>query len=312
MTPLDMGPTTTALVLALFAVHRGIRRGSARWLLAGGAAAGFAIALRLPSVICVPLLGLYLLVSVWRLGRMPAIRRLLAFGVPVVAFLLVIGVYNWVRFGDPLQSGYAYQSDYYGFASSPQDGVIGLLFSPGRSIFLYSPILLASVAGLPLLWRRHRALTATVVAIVLANLVFYGDYLHWWGDWSWGPRFLVPMTPFLILPLLPLLQRWRELPRAVKGAISGLAVAGVVVQLFDVTVDFQNQFQLLRDAGVEQTVTQWWAPQYSGSLAPGPSLRGSLQRSPRIPPASTSPICRRPCLSRRCQTYGGSMPGSIG
>jgi hypothetical protein len=279
----DVGPTTTALLLGLFALHRGIQRQSARWLVVGGAAAGFAVALRLPSLVCVVAFVGYLVISSWNLRWTTLLRRLVAFGAPVAALLLIIGLYNWARFGDPLQSGYSYEADYFGFGSSPQDGVVGLLFSPGRSIFLYSPILLAAIAGLPLLWRQHRALTATVVAMVLGNLLFYGDYLHWWGDWSWGPRFLVPMTPFLILPVLPLLQRWRELPRAARGAISGLAAAGVVVQLLDVGVDFQHQLQMLRDSGVEPPDAQWWSPQFSGIWRQGEAFLGLFNGSAAYP-----------------------------
>ena len=279
----DVGPTATVLLLTLFAVHRGLRQSSARWLIVGGAAAGFAVALRLPSLVCVPIFAAYVIASTWRLGAAALLRRVVAFGGPVAAVLLLLGWYNWIRFGDPLQSGYSLASDYYGFGGSPLSGVAGLLFSPGRSILLYSPILIAALAGLPLLWRRHRALTATVVAIVVVNLGFYGAYVDWWGGWNWGPRYLVPMTPFLILPLLPLLQRWGDLPRTARRAIYGLAAAGVVVQLLDIGVDFQHQIQLLREAGVEPPDAQWWSVQYSGIWQHGGAFFGLLHGSAAYP-----------------------------
>jgi hypothetical protein len=279
----DVGPTATVLLLTLFAVHRGLRESSARWLIVGGAAAGFAIAMRLPSLVCVPIFAAYVIASTSRLGATALVRRVAAFSGPVAAVLLLLGWYNWIRFGDPLQFGNSLASDYYGFGGSPVSGVAGLLFSPGRSIFLYSPILIAALAGLPLLWRRHRALTATVVAIVVVNLGFYGAYIHWWGDWGWGARFLVPMTPFLILPLLPLLQRWGDLPRTARRAIYALAAAGVAVQLLDIGLDFQHQIQLMREAGVEPPDAQWWTPQYSGIWRHGEAMLGLLNGSAAYP-----------------------------
>ncbi len=279
----DVGPTATVLLLTLFAVHRGLRQNSIRWLIVGGLAAGFAVALRLPSLICLPMFALYVAASTWRLGAVAILRRALAFGGPVAAVLLLIGWYNWIRFGDPLQSGYSLASDYYGFGGSPLTGVAGLLFSPGRSVLLYSPILIAALVGLPLLWGRHRALTATVMAILVANLVFYAAYVDWWGGWNWAARYLVPMTPFLILPLLPLLQRWRDLPRAARGVICTLAATGVVVQLLDIGVDFQHQIQLLREAGVEPPDAQWWSPQYSGIWRHGEAMIGLLNGSAAYP-----------------------------
>ena len=188
----------------------------------------------------------------------------------------MLGWYNWARFGDPLESGYKYAPDFFGFGGSPAAGVSGLLFSPGRSVFLYSPILIAALVGLVLLWREHRALAATLVAIIVANLAFYGIYPAWWGGWGWGPRYLVPTMPFLILPLLPLLQRWHDLPRTARRAIYGLAAAGVVVQVLDISLDFSHQLQLLVESGVKPPDAQAWTVQHSGIWRHAGALVGLL------------------------------------
>jgi hypothetical protein len=113
--------------------------------------------------------------------------------------------------------------------------------------------------------------------------VFYGIYVHWWGDWGWGPRYFVPMTPFLILPLLPLLQRWRQLPRAARRTIYALAAAGVVVQLLDINLDFSHQLQLLVESGVQPPDAQAWTVQDSGIWRHGGSLLGLLSGSAAYP-----------------------------
>jgi len=278
----DVGPTATVLLLAVFGLHRGMKWDSTRWLAIGGAAAGFAVLMRTPDVLCLPVLAAYLLVASWRLSRTAIVRRLVAFSVPIAAMLIIFAWYNWIRFGDPLQSGYTLASDYYGFGGSPVSGAAGFLFSPGRSIFLYSPILIAALVGVPVLWKRHRALTATMAALFAVNLVFYSFYPVWWGAWGWGPRYLVPMTPFLILPLLPLLQRWGDLPVGLRRAVCGLATAGVVLQLLDVAVDFQHQIQLQHEMGVDPDV-QWWSPGLSAIWRDAGAMVGLLHGAAAYP-----------------------------
>jgi hypothetical protein len=75
----DVGPTATVLLLTLFAVHRGLRESSGRWLIVGGAAAGFAVALRFPSLVCMAVVAVYVIASTWRLGAASLLRR---FGAP--------------------------------------------------------------------------------------------------------------------------------------------------------------------------------------------------------------------------------------
>ena len=42
---------------------------------------------------------------------------------------------------------------------------LGLLFSPGKGLILYSPLVVLGALGLPRLWRQDRALTAALLAL---------------------------------------------------------------------------------------------------------------------------------------------------
>ena len=70
----------------------------------------------------------------------------------------------------------------------------GLLFSPGKSVFLYSPVLLLAVAGWPAFYRRHAPLASALVALWLLLLVSLRASV-WTGGLTWGPRFLLPLLP---------------------------------------------------------------------------------------------------------------------
>ncbi len=117
------------------------------------------------------------------------------------------------------------------------DAVAGFLVSPGKSLFVYSPVLLLGLASTVLLAQRRAWRQALVPWVVLA--CFVGGYavLHnerWFGGLGWGPRYMVPLTGFLLLPALPVIEyvlargasRWA---RAGAGALLLLSVGIQVV-----------------------------------------------------------------------------------
>jgi hypothetical protein len=64
------------------------------------------------------------------------------------------------------------------------------------------PIFLLSVLGLRRMWsQRLRAEVLCVTTIVLGFLWINAGFYGWHGGWTFGPRYLTPMLPFLALPL---------------------------------------------------------------------------------------------------------------
>ena len=112
--------------------------------------------------------------------------------------LLALGVSQQLRFGSPVESG---RHGLYSHFIVPGVELLALVVSPGRSLWLTSPILLGAVLG----WSRFRARVPAAAwfcaAIVLTRLVFVATRSDWWGGWALGPRFLVPVIPFALLPV---------------------------------------------------------------------------------------------------------------
>jgi hypothetical protein len=84
-------------------------------------------------------------------------------------------------------------------------GLGGLLISPGRGLFVYSPIFLALAA---LCWSSYRrALPRPYWPFLLAApfyLVTGAKWFDWWGGYTYGPRMLADILPLLVLALVPL------------------------------------------------------------------------------------------------------------
>ena len=101
-------------------------------------------------------------------------------------------------------------------------GLRGLLFSPGRSLFLYSPWLLLAIPGVYPALPTGAAVSWWPVFPILVVLL-YAMKLGWHGG-SWGPRYLLPVVPLLAVACAPALS-WL-LQRGQGGdSLAGLTLA---------------------------------------------------------------------------------------
>jgi hypothetical protein len=161
--------------------------------------------MKVAAVIYLPVFFAY----VWWVNRHDArvaLRKLGAAAVVGGIFGAVLLYLNYVRFGNPLESGYGGQAVM--FSDRFLHNLAALLISPEKGLFLYSPILLFAVAGYPAFVARHRAEAGLFVALALINLCFHASYIYYEGGWCWGPRFQVVITYLLLLPAGMLLDRW--------------------------------------------------------------------------------------------------------
>jgi len=92
-----------------------------------------------------------------------------------------------------------------------------VLFSSDHGMFVWTPILVLAVAGLPFLWRKDRFI-GSICLLVLAAFYCLISFDPWWsGTLSFGNRFFVSLTPIFVLGLGSLFSAasrlWPE-PRA--------------------------------------------------------------------------------------------------
>jgi hypothetical protein len=107
-------------------------------------------------------------------------------------------------------------------------GVAGLLVSPGKGLFVFSPFLLF-LLFLPWLGRgwahpKDKLLTAAALAGVALQVVVFAK-TNWRGGWCYGPRYLTDALPILVWALVPVVQRLRGLAKVVFVAAVAVSVA---------------------------------------------------------------------------------------
>jgi hypothetical protein len=86
-------------------------------------------------------------------------------------------------------------------------GLAGVLFSPARGLFVYSPVLLFSVAGVFFLMRQRQwpASPVYLAALVFAasQVVLIAKWRIWWGGHCYGPRLLADAAPAFVILMAP-------------------------------------------------------------------------------------------------------------
>jgi hypothetical protein len=190
-------------------------------LIAAGALAGLMAANRPPDLLLAGMLGFHVLLSVrWRAGwfaAAAAVPLLLAAGYNLLMFHHLSGGYGAIGL---TTNGF--------FEHSLLPGLAGLLVSPARGLFVYSPFFLF----LPLHYHRvlaersTRTLTLCLTGGVALQLVLYA-LSDWRAGFSYGYRFLTDLVPILIWMLAPVLA---SLSRPARAAFLACCLVSVWVQ----------------------------------------------------------------------------------
>lgn len=93
-------------------------------------------------------------------------------------------------------------------------GVLGPLFQPEKSIFLFDPLIILAIFLLVYLWKRLnpevRAYGLSSVYLLVTYIGFYARYTYWAGDFAWGDRYISTSVELVSLLAVPLLMRYRE------------------------------------------------------------------------------------------------------
>lgn len=259
------------LVAATLAAHR--LRACARPADAAllGAALGAAVLTREDSVIALPLYGAYLLYPGVDRRRFLATKLLTAGAVSGGALLALAAWYHAHRYGgvfaSPLQQiGHTFDLA----AGSIANATYGQLLSSGKGLLFYAPIVSLALFGWPSFWRLARAECLLFGGLALERVLFFSAWPRWDGGISWGPRFLVPIVPLLVLA--------SGYARPARWLAVALAALSVLVQLPGVALLYTDPLDAAMD-GMKANLEQiYFVPRYSPILV---GLRLLLEGSAR-------------------------------
>ena len=119
----------------------------------------------------------------WRAYLVRDRNAWLSFAVPVVEAGILSLLWNWVRYGNAWDIGYASDAGFYG---DWLFDVWGLIASPGRGLIWYTPALWLAVIGGRWFWRRRRGLLLFCLSLSVLYIAVYAKWHSWHGGWAWG------------------------------------------------------------------------------------------------------------------------------
>ena len=230
-----------------------LRMNSRRALFVGSAALGLNLLTRLTTGLDLVAAGIFILLTLWfsEIRGGDLWRRLIIYikvAAPVyIFFLLIDRAYQFYRFGSFTNTYVTvFAREYrqldptlppnFPWSTSFHVGVVGPLFQPEKSIFLFDPLLVLAIFLLGWLWKRVtpeiRAYGATSLVLLPAYICFYARYTYWSGDFAWGDRYVSTAVELATLTTVPLLIRYREgLGKIIWHSGCALIVISLMIQL---------------------------------------------------------------------------------
>jgi hypothetical protein len=167
-------------------------------------------------------------------------KSLSSFLIALAVILFFIGLVNYWRFGSFTEFGYGVHESLS--VHTGWKGLVGLLASPGGGLIFYFPISILLPLASKYMYRKNKGLFLLFAYVIIANWLNIGTLCCWepylWNGTGWGPRYLVPVLPFITI-LLGALLLYAKKRLFLKLSIIMLCVAGFYVNLLGTLVWFQ-------------------------------------------------------------------------
>lgn len=181
-------------------------RAETAYALAAGACLGLAVTNE--YITLVP--GLVILLGLPFVSRWRALALTIAGGAP---FALLLALYQKAAFGSftAISSGHERFGQFRDLSSEGLFGIglpslfhlAQILFDSSKGLLLFSPFLVLLPASYRWARRRlSRAQSLTLMLAPLSLLVLISGYPNWHGGWTVGMRYLVPVIPLAVFPLI--------------------------------------------------------------------------------------------------------------
>lgn len=222
-------PSVLFQAIAFWFLLRGIRSG-ANALAPAGMFLALAFIARPPNIVTLLLFSVFVL---WQFRK-----AFFPFLVWMLPPLILIVIYNSLVNGSPFSFGYQDEMDRFRI---PQwESVQGLLFSPSRGLFVFSPFLLLAPWGLKYSW--HSKYNVFFVFLALAFMAYTGVMASWGslGGWAYGARMLTDTLPAMCLLITPAVVKVRGRGRLILWGIILVAMFVQMLGIYDYGLAFHR------------------------------------------------------------------------
>ncbi len=220
------GPSVLFLALTLWLIVR--TENGKKGIAFAGLTVAIAYIIRPSNSLAVLFVSLYILIF-----HTKYLFRYLATSVPIA---LLFFAYNYSVLDAPFHPYYI--ASRLGITPTFVEALAGNIISPARGLFIFSPFLIA----LPALiiyaaWQRKlKPLEIILIIIVVLHWVSISMFGHWWGGFSYGPRFFTDMVPIMFVLMASTLSTYLESNQRTKLVNGTLASGFLVLSVCSITI----------------------------------------------------------------------------
>ena len=122
---------------------------------------------------------------------------------------------------------YSYGSNERFFFNNPQ--IINGLFSFRKGLFLYTPVLMFSVLGLPFLFKSRKEVAIPITIFTILNIYIIFSWWAWWYGGSFGQRAFIDSFALAAFPIASTLEYFTNKKKLVS--ISFLVIFNITILL---------------------------------------------------------------------------------
>jgi len=205
-TAMNVVLVSMTILLSFYFYRKFIQNQSSSSLIFCGFSLGISVLVRYDSFIIVGIILVFLIGTI--LKNKSKLKNLTCLLIPLFFCAIIFMGINYIQFGTFLEYGFKSESgSLVGNTSPIHAGVFGLLFSPGAGLFIFSPILFTIFVSFFDFYKKDKSSFLIFSAYLVSMLVFFGNLETWHGFVSWGPRYLLPVIPFLLIPLAASIEK---------------------------------------------------------------------------------------------------------
>lgn len=207
------GPTMLLLSIALlFAVNN-------RHIAWSGFFLGLAYSVRPTSLLSLVAIGVYIFIC----NRQQIIKFAGLALLAIVPFTLI----TYATYGTLQSPNYA--TSYLSLHPAYVEALLGNLISPSRGLIAFSPVVIISFIG-AVIWIRQRNILAIILSVVITLYwLIMSSWAQWYAGWSYGPRYMSDMLPYLLFLSIPSVQYIKNTSnRSLKVLVGVLIVVSFV------------------------------------------------------------------------------------
>ena len=231
-------------LLALFSYFK--KRGNSKALLVlAGVSLGFMGLIKSYSIILCPIFALYF----WSKSEKGRKADIL---IPAISYAAVFSVellLNHVRFGGILKSGYGDTLAVgFGYGKHFFKGLYYYWFSSGKGFFFYNAFLALAFISWRTFYTKNRKEFWLVLFIILAYVLYFAHFFKRGSIFSWGPRYLFPITPLFLLFMEGLFKR-----KTLVYILALLSLLTFAVQIPAVVMNYSKYIYFVKERlGLEE------------------------------------------------------------